>query len=183
MANKKDLAENRQDLLQIGILSLWVQYSTRNMGLPSAKRKSDKTQIGLFIGGEVFHFGGDYDIIKTKISTNKSVQCVEKRCLSLIEYVGVDKRFSKVYLKTKKMTDISQTQAGFCVCRNRRYFRRFRYTLIIQRMKVIRWAAHRVNGIGRTMRPCKNFFDSLKLRYFLYFICSGLCWPCSEQGR
>ena len=37
------------------------------MGLPSAKRKSDKTQIGLFIGGEVFHFGGDYDIIKTKI--------------------------------------------------------------------------------------------------------------------
>ena len=91
--------------------------------------------------------------------------------------------FSKVYLKTKKMTDISQTQAGFCVCRNRRYFRRFRYTLIIQRMKVIRWAAHRVNGIGRTMRPCKNFFDSLKLRYFLYFICSGLCWSCSEQGR
>ena len=67
MANKKDPAENRQDLLQIGILSLWVQYSTRNMGLPSAKRKSDKTQIGLFIGGEVFHFGGDYDIIKTKI--------------------------------------------------------------------------------------------------------------------
>ena len=67
MANKKEPAENRQDLLQIGILSLWVQYSTRNMGLPSAKRKSDKTQIGLFIGGEVFHFGGDYDIIKTKI--------------------------------------------------------------------------------------------------------------------
>jgi hypothetical protein len=51
-----------------------------------------------------------------------------------------------VYLKTKKMTDISQTQAGCkaksrrnplyiprlfnaksrCVCRNRRYFRRFR---------------------------------------------------------
>ena len=61
MANKKDPAENRQDLLQIGILSLWVQYSTRNMGLPSAKRKSDKTQIGLFIGGEVFHFGGDYN--------------------------------------------------------------------------------------------------------------------------
>lgn len=90
MANKKDPAENRQDLLQIGILSLWVQYSTRNMGMPSAKRKSDKTQIGLFIGGEVFHFGGDYDIIKTKICTNKSVQCVEKRCLSLIEYVGVD---------------------------------------------------------------------------------------------
>ena len=58
------------------------------MGLPSAKRKSDKTQIGLFIGGEVFHFGGDYDIIKTKICTNKSVQCVEKRCLSL--NVGVD---------------------------------------------------------------------------------------------
>ena len=83
MANKKNPAENGQDLLQIGILSLWVQYSTQNMGLPSAKRKSDKTQIGLFIGGEVFHFGGDYDIIKTKISTNKSVQCVEKRCLSL----------------------------------------------------------------------------------------------------
>ena len=59
--------------------------------------------------------------------------------------------FSKVYLKTKKMTDISQTQADFkaksrrnplwiprlfnaksgCVCRNRRYFRRFRYTLWI----------------------------------------------------
>ena len=54
----------------------------------------------------------------------------------------------KVYLKTKKMTDISQTQAGFkaksrrnplwipglfnakscCVCRNRLYFRLFRYT-------------------------------------------------------
>ena len=90
MANKKDPAENGQDLLQIGILSLWVQYSTQNMGLPSAKRKSDKTQIGLFIGGEVFHFGGDYDIIKTKICTNKSVQCVEKRGLSLIKYVGVD---------------------------------------------------------------------------------------------
>ena len=56
--------------------------------MPSAKRKSDKTQIGLFIGGEVFHFDGDYDIIKTKICTNictnKSVQCVEKRYLSLI---------------------------------------------------------------------------------------------------
>ena len=90
MANKKDPAENRQDLLQIGILSLWVQYSTRNMELPSAKRKSDKTQIGLFIGDEVFHFGGDYDIIKTKISTNKSVQCVEKSGIALIEYVGVD---------------------------------------------------------------------------------------------
>lgn len=71
-------------------MSLWVQYSTQNMGLPSAKRKSDKTQIGLFIGGEVFHFGGDYDIIETEICTNKSVQCVEKRCLSLIEHVGVD---------------------------------------------------------------------------------------------
>ena len=71
MANKKDPAENGQDLLQIGILSLWVQYSTRNMGLPSAKRKSDKTQIGLFIGGEVFHFGGDYDIIGTKICTRQ----------------------------------------------------------------------------------------------------------------
>ena len=40
----------------------------------------------------------------------------------------------KVYLKTKKMTDISQTQAGCkaksrCVCRNRRSFRLFRYTL------------------------------------------------------
>lgn len=55
----------------------------------------------------------------------------------------------KVCLKTKKMTDISQTQAGFkaksrrnplwisrlfnaksgCVCRNRLYFRLFRYTL------------------------------------------------------
>ena len=90
MANKKDPAENRQDLLQIGILSLWVQYSTQNMGLPSAKRKSDKTQIGLFIRGEVFHFGGDYDIIKTKICTNKSVQCVEKSGIALIEYVGVD---------------------------------------------------------------------------------------------
>lgn len=91
MVNKKDPAENRQDLLQIGILSLWVQYSTRNMGMPSVKSKSDKTQIGLFIGGgKVFHFDGDYDIIKTKICKNKSVQCVEKRCLSLIEYVGVD---------------------------------------------------------------------------------------------
>ena len=58
--------------------------------------------------------------------------------------------FSKVYLKTKKMTDISQTQADFkaksrrnplwiprlfnakfrCVCRNRRYFWLFRYPLI-----------------------------------------------------
>ena len=71
-------------------------------------------------------------------------------------FAAVRHDFAKVYLKTKKMTDISQTQAGFCVCRNRRYFRRFRYTLIIQRMKVIRWAAHRVNGIGRTMRPCKK---------------------------
>ena len=90
MANKKDPAENRQDLLQIGIMSLWVQYSTQNMGLPSTKRKSDKTQIGLFIGGEVFHFGGDYDIIKTKICINKSVQCVEKGVFLLIEYLGVD---------------------------------------------------------------------------------------------
>ena len=90
MANKKEPAENRQDLLQIRILPLWVQYSTRKMGLPSAKRKSDKTQIGLFIGGEMFHFGGDYDIIEAEICTNKSVPCVEKRCLPLIEYVGVD---------------------------------------------------------------------------------------------
>ena len=56
-----------------------------------------------------------------------------------------------MYLKTKKMTDISQTQAGFkaesrrnplwiprrfnaksrCVCRNRLNFRRFRYTLVL----------------------------------------------------
>ena len=56
-----------------------------------------------------------------------------------------------MYLKTKKMTDISQTQAGFkaesrrnplwiprrfnaksrCVCRNRRAFRLFRYTLVL----------------------------------------------------
>ena len=69
MANKKDPAENGQDLLQIGILSLWVQYSTRNMGLPSAKRKSDKTQIGLFIGGEVLNstpFVRQYDILFNK---------------------------------------------------------------------------------------------------------------------
>ena len=69
MANKKDPAENRQDLLQIGIMSLWVQYSTRNMGLPSAKRKSDKTQIGLFIGGEVLNctpFVRQYDILFNK---------------------------------------------------------------------------------------------------------------------
>ncbi len=57
---------------------------------------------------------------------------------------------AKVHLKTKKQTDISQTQAGFkaksrrnplwiprlfnaksgCVCRNRLNFRLFRYTLI-----------------------------------------------------
>ena len=56
--------------------------------------------------------------------------------------------YTKVYLKTKKMTDISQTQAGFkaksrrnplwiprffnaksgCVCRNKLNFRLFRYT-------------------------------------------------------
>ena len=56
-----------------------------------------------------------------------------------------------MYLKTKKMTDISQTEAGFkaesrrnplwiprrynaksrCVCRNRRAFRLFRYTLVL----------------------------------------------------
>ena len=56
-----------------------------------------------------------------------------------------------MYLKTKKMTDISQTQAGFkaesrrnplwiprrfnaksrCVCRNRQNFRLFRYTLVL----------------------------------------------------
>jgi len=71
-------------------LSLWVQYSTQNMGLPSAKRKSDKTQIGLFIGGEVFHFGGDYDIIKTKICTNKVCNVSKKGVFLLIEYVGVD---------------------------------------------------------------------------------------------
>ena len=79
MANKKDPAENRQDLLQIGILSLWVQYSTRNMGLPSAKRKSDKTQIGLFIGGEVFHFGGDYDIIKISTAIPHNSKCRSRR--------------------------------------------------------------------------------------------------------
>ena len=121
MANKKDPAENRQNLLQIGILSLWVQYSTRNMGLPSAKRKSDKTQIGLFIGGEVFHFGGDYDIIKTKICTNKSVQCVEKRCLSLIEYVGVDnvsRRCDERMGATRKYYEI--TEEGKAMLENKR---------------------------------------------------------------
>ena len=65
-------------------------------------------------------------------------------------FVAVRHDFAKVYLKTKKMTDISQTQAGFkaksrrnplwiprlfnaksgCVCRNRLNFRLFRYTLI-----------------------------------------------------
>ena len=65
-------------------------------------------------------------------------------------FVAVRHDFAKVYLKTKKMTDISQTQAGCkaksrrnplwiprlfnaksrCVCRNRRYFRLFRYTLV-----------------------------------------------------
>ena len=79
MANKKDPAENRQDLLQIGIMSLWVQYSTQNMGLPSAKRKSDKTQIGLFIGGEVFHFGGDYDIIKISTAIPHNSKCRSRR--------------------------------------------------------------------------------------------------------
>ena len=79
MVNKKDPAENGQDLLQIGILSLWVQYSTRNMGLPSAKRKSDKTQIGLFIGGEVFHFGGDYDIIKISTAIPHKSKCRSRR--------------------------------------------------------------------------------------------------------
>ena len=79
IANKKDPAENRQDLLQIGIMSLWVQYSTRNMGLPSAKRKSDKTQIGLFIGGEVFHFGGDYDIIKISTAIPHNSKCRSRR--------------------------------------------------------------------------------------------------------
>ncbi len=79
MVNKKDPAENGQDLLQIGILSLWVQYSTRNMGLPSAKRKSDKTQIGLFIGGEVFHFGGDYDIIKISTAIPHNSKCRSRR--------------------------------------------------------------------------------------------------------
>ena len=79
MVNKKDPAENGQDLLQIGILSLWVQYSTRNMGLPSAKRKSDKTQIGLFIGGEVLHFGGDYDIIKISTAIPHNSKCRSRR--------------------------------------------------------------------------------------------------------
>lgn len=90
IANKKDPAENRQDLLQIGILSLWVQYSTRNMELPSAKRKSDKTQIGLFIGGEVFHFGGDYDIKKQKYLQIKVCNVSKKGVFLLIEHVGVD---------------------------------------------------------------------------------------------
>ena len=60
-------------------------------------------------------------------------------------FAAVRHDFAKVYLKTKKMTDISQTQAGCkaksrrnplwiprlfnaksrCVCRNRRYFRLF----------------------------------------------------------
>ena len=64
-------------------------------------------------------------------------------------FSGCTRQPVKVYLKTKKMTDISQTQAGFkaksrrnplwiprlfnaksrCVCRNRLYFRLFRYTL------------------------------------------------------
>ena len=79
MVNKKDPAENGQDLLQIGILSLWVQYSTRNMGLPSAKRKSDKTQIGLFIGCEVFHFGVDYDIIKIFKAIPHNSKCRSRR--------------------------------------------------------------------------------------------------------
>ena len=79
MANKKNPAENGQDLLQIGILSLWVQYSTRNMGMPSAKRKSDKTQIGLFIGSEVFHFGGDYDIINMYKAIPHNSKCRSRR--------------------------------------------------------------------------------------------------------
>ena len=66
-------------------------------------------------------------------------------------FVVVRHDFAKVYLKIKKMTDISQTQAGFkaksrrnplwiprrfnaksrCVCRNRLNFRLFRYTLVL----------------------------------------------------
>ena len=75
-----------------------------------------------------------------------AVPQLPERCLS--RKAGIVRCCPKVYLKTKKMTDISQTQAGFkaksrrnplwiprffnaksgCVCRNKLNFRLFRYT-------------------------------------------------------
>ena len=84
---------------------------------------------------------------------NRPTQKERQRCRSFLLSHGRDCAIlipdeTKVYLKTKKMTDISQAQAGFkansrrnplwisrlfnaksrCVCRNRLNFRLFRYT-------------------------------------------------------
>ena len=53
----------------------------------------------------------------------------------------------KVYLKTKKMTDICKHQ-DFAFVETDDIFDVSDIFLIIQRMKVIRWAAHRVMVSG-----------------------------------
>ena len=99
MANKRDPAENRQDLLQIGIMSLWVQYSTRNMGLPSAKRKSDKTQIGLFIGGEV-----EFEAV---ITGNQLITKKEKVSLDAGQSKKIYATFTKIIKEEKRVVTVT----------------------------------------------------------------------------
>ena len=84
-----------------------------------------------------------------------------------------------MYLKTKKMTDISQTQAGFkaesrrnslwiprrnaksrCVCRNRLNFRLFRYTLVLS--ETSKSSSVSVNAAG--FCACERFAIFVALR-------------------
>ena len=88
--------------------------------------------------------------------------------------------YPKVYLKTKKMTNISQVQAGFkaksrrnplwisrlfnakssCACRNRLNFRLFRYTLIEYRTQE---KGDYYNGLHRPLQACREDRKSTRL--------------------
>ena len=105
-----------------------------------------------------------------------------------------------MYLKTKKMTDISQTQAGFkaesrrnplwiprhfnaksrCVCRNRLNFRLFRYTLVLSETSKSLSAS--VNAAG--------FFACERSAIFVALRCTSGAganrnrqWGTGNQGR
>ena len=105
-----------------------------------------------------------------------------------------------MYLKTKKMTDISQTQAGFkaesrrnplwiprrfnaksrCVCRNRLNFRLFRYTLVLS--ETSKSSSVSVNAAG--------FFACERSAIFVDLRCTSGAganrnrqWGTGNQGR
>ena len=107
-------------------------------------------------------------------------------------YGKLDALPSKVYLKTKKMTNISQAQAGFkaksrrnplwisrlfnakssCVCRNRLNFRLFRYTLACCSNAAPIRASCSVGQSGRliTARPYRFYiFQTAFFRCFLVY--------------